>query len=189
MTDTTETLPSLENLPAAQASLLARLLHIRHHREFVRFTRFLVVGTIGAVIDFGTYSILNWLGVFDSVRIVLPFGQALTGLGIAGTFGFTLAVISNFLWNRYWTYPDSRSKPLGLQLLTFFSINVVGLLIRTPILENAHRPLTRLTEILLPLSSETATWLGETGAWALAVIVVLFWNFFVNRYLTYNDVK
>ena len=42
--------------------------------------------------------------------------------------------------------------------------------------------------IIPSLKVDTATWLGESIAWALAVVIVMFWNFFVNRYWTYNDV-
>ena len=31
--------------------------------------------------------------------------------------------------------------------------------------------------------------LGENAALAVSVVVVMFWNFFANRYWTYNDVE
>jgi putative flippase GtrA len=31
--------------------------------------------------------------------------------------------------------------------------------------------------------------MGENLTLAIAVLIVLFWNFFVNRYWTYNDVE
>ncbi len=148
-----------------------------------------MVGTIGAVIDYGTFTALNAVGWFDSVVLNLPFNLRITGVGISGTIAFILAVISNFIWNRYWTYPDSRSKPIMRQLVTFFLVNVVGILIRIPILELLSRPLANLSTRIVPsLAGSTETWLGESGAWAIAVVIVLFWNFFVNRYWTYNDV-
>ena len=57
-----------------------------------------------------------------------------TRLVIAGTISFIAAIISNFIWNRYWTYPDSRSKPIARQLVQFAVISVMGLGIRIPIL-------------------------------------------------------
>jgi putative flippase GtrA len=68
-------------------------------KEQGRFLRFAVVGVIGAVIDFGAFNILT-------------IAFHLTAL-VAQTISFTLAVLSNFIWNRYWTYPDSRNKPVG----------------------------------------------------------------------------
>ena len=175
--------------PEENEGLFARLLALPHNKEMERFLKFAVVGAIGAVIDFGIFTALNRLGVLDNTRLQLPFGLAMTGVGIAGTIAFTAAVISNFIWNRFWTYPDSRSKSILYQFVTFFGINVVGILIRVPILEIGSRPLADLAANIIPsLGAETAEWAGETGAWGIAVVIVMFWNFFVNRYWTYNDV-
>ena len=185
MTETTEIQPVVST-----DGLLGRMRTLRQNKEVERFLKFAVVGVVGAIIDYTTYTILNRLGWFDSVKLRLPFGLILTGLGISGTVALTLAVISNFIWNRYWTYPDSRSKPIILQLLLFFGINVVGVFIRIPIIELLSKPFANIALSILPhLQQSTVTWLGETGSWGLAVVIVMFWNFFVNRYLTYNDVK
>lgn len=155
--------------------------------EFQRFSKFFFVGTLGAVIDGGTLNALLALKWFSGVEMSLPFSLTLTEVGIAGTTGFVLAVTSNFLWNRFWIYPDSRSKPAAYQLLTFFIINTVGLVIRIPILELLSAPFGNIEHLIVPQLDPS--WLGKNTAWALAVIVVMFWNFFVNRYWTYNDVK
>jgi len=179
-----------EALSSTGEGLGARLLRfVRSNPEFQRFWKFAVVGAIGAVIDSGTFNGLLALGWLRGTRLVLPARLIVTEVGIAGAIAFTLAVISNFIWNRYWTYPDSRSKPVIVQLATFFIVNVAGLLIRIPILEIASEPLGRLMGMLAPsLGEATAIWLGKNSAWAIAVVIVMLWNFFVNRYWTYNDV-
>jgi putative flippase GtrA len=179
-----------EAIPASTGGIIARAVDFaRTSKEFERFWKFAVVGMIGAVIDFGTYTLLNALGWLDPVTVRLPLGLRLSGLGISGAIAFTLAVMSNFIWNRYWTYPDSRSKPLVGQIITFFLVNVVGILIRIPIIELGSAPLARLAaSVVRLLSPEMAEWLGESASWAIAVVIVMFWNFFVNRYWTYNDV-
>ena len=160
------------------------------HKEFKRFSKFFVVGGVGATIDFGTYNGLNALGWLNSVKLSLPLGIPLTGLGIAGAIAFILAVTSNFIWNRVWVYPDSRSKSVLSQAATFFVVNSMGILIRIPILELLSVPFGALERVVDPqLAASAIVWLGKNSAWALAVIVVMFWNFFVNRYWTYNDVK
>ncbi len=146
-------------------------------RERTRFLRFAVVGIIGAVIDFGVANLM--VGVFHSPLVV------------AGTISFICAVISNFTWNRYWTYPDSRSKPLGSQLVQFFVVNAAGLLIRIPILKFGE-PLMENIFVTLGLDFSPylgATTLADNFTLAIAVIVVMFWNFFANRYWTYSDVE
>jgi putative flippase GtrA len=136
----------------------------------------LVVGLIGAVVDFGIENLLH--RVFG-----IPYVWA-------GTISFICAIISNFIWNRYWTYPDSRSKPLFGQLIQFSLVSVTGLFIRIPILRFLEPEITRIfhgvPERYLFLAPDA---LGENVTLAIAVGIVLFWNFFINRYWTYSDVK
>ena len=145
-------------------------------KERTRFLRFAVVGVIGAVIDFGTMNILvNFLHF---------------ALVAAGTISFIAAILSNFMWNRYWTYPDSRTKPLFRQLLQFAFVNTLGLAIRVPILAYLEPVLLNFFQNLpfeIPLVPPG--FLADNITLAIAVLVVMFWNFFVNRYWTYNDVQ
>jgi putative flippase GtrA len=171
-----------------------------NRREIVRFVKFAVVGAVGAVVDFGAYNLL--LTPFERLMGEgRALHAALTGVGLtsdqvatltpsfAGTVSFVLAIISNFVWNRYWTYPDSRSKPLVRQFIQFFVVNVSGIVIRAPLIALTHRPFARLVARLVPtLAAGAARW-GENLALALAVGIVMFWNFFVNRYWTYSDVE
>jgi putative flippase GtrA len=132
-------------------------------KELERFLKFMVVGTIGFVVDFGTLNLLVLL-------VGLP-------VLIANTISFSLAVISNYTWNRFWTYPDSRSKRIRSQLIQFVVVNVAGLGINTLVLAT-------LTPVFTGMIGE----LGYNIAKAIATVIVLFWNFFINRYWTYGDV-
>ena len=149
-------------------------------KEITRFLKFSVVGTIGAVVDFGTLYILHVLLKLSLVA--------------ANSCSFTTAVVSNFLWNRYWTYPDSRSKPIRTQMTQFFVVNIVGWGINTLILMLLRDPFVTMMEeigssIVLLAAPETAYRLGYNLAKVVATGVVLFWNFFINRIWTYSDVK
>ena len=146
---------------------------LRNPVERTRFFKFLAVGLFGAVIDFGVMNILSH-----------RFGLTLV---IAGTISFICAVISNFLWNRYWTYPDSRSRPLGRQLAMFFAVSVAGILIRVPILHFLEPVFLRFFQ-RFGVGVLTPDFLAKNFTLAVAVVVVLFWNFFINRFWTYNDV-
>ncbi len=95
---------------------------IKNKQERTRFLKFCAVGLIGAVVDFGFFNLFT-----------IVFNMSVE---ISQAISFILAVINNFLWNRYWTYPDSRSKPLSRQLLQFFVVNLVGLGIRAIIVPN-----------------------------------------------------
>ncbi len=143
-------------------------------QERTRFIKFLTVGVIGAAVDFGIMNLFSKL-----------FNMPLTA---AGTISFICAILSNFLWNRYWTYPDSRSRPIARQLTMFFIVNVAGLVIRLPILHLLEPPMKGLFERLALNIPFTPEFLGKNFTLAVAVGVVMLWNFFVNRYWTYNDV-
>ncbi|MGF1507066.1 MAG: GtrA family protein [Chloroflexi bacterium] len=170
------------------------------YKELKRFIKFAVVGGIGFVVDFSV-SNLFWAifrGLEVQPRIPLPLGLEPIGyVGIGGIFGFMAAITSNFIWNRYWTYPDSRSKAIVTQYLMFLLINLFGLIIRVPILENLSTPLSTLIGGLLPglgvdylafVGPGVVLVLGKNAALIVSVTIAMFWNFFVNRYLTYGDV-
>lgn len=144
-------------------------------KERTRFLRFAAVGASGAVVDFG---VLNLLTLIFYVNFVA-----------ASVVSFIMAVINNFIWNRLWTYPDSRSKAVSHQLIQFSLINVVGLIIRTPLLAFLEKILIKFFTFTVPVSFVTPTFAGHNIALAIAILVVMLWNYIANRYWTYNDVK
>lgn len=166
-------------------------------KEVERFLKFAVVGAIGAVIDFGSFNLLRQpflnladRGIFDSIAgIFAGMEPASLALGIVTGISFVLAVISNFIWNRYWTYPESRSKSKRLQMSQFVAVNAAGFLIRPPAFSYLHFWVGDIVDLLFPsLGLETAYWVGDNITLAFIVGVVMLWNFFVNRYWTYGDV-
>jgi putative flippase GtrA len=148
---------------------------LTNDKERVRFFKFAAVGTFGALIDFG---IANLLTHFARLPLVY-----------AGTISFICAVMSNFTWNRYWTYPESRSRHLLHQLGMFFLVNLAGIAIRVPILHFGETPMLNLVRAMTSVASETARFLARNLTLALAVGIVMMWNFFINRYWTYNDIE
>jgi putative flippase GtrA len=142
--------------------------------ERARFLKFMVVGAMGAVVDFGIMNLLS--KVFQ-----LP-------LVWAGGISFICAIISNFIWNRYWTYPDSRSRRISNQLFMFSVVNVAGLVIRLPILRFLELPLRKVLQDLAADFFLSPELLAKNITLAIAVGLVMLWNFFVNRYWTYNDI-
>ncbi len=168
-------------------------------KEAERFLKFVVVGAIGFVVDFGVFNLLiapasdwvvegHWLYEL-LVGVGLPTAWVMTmGPTVAATISFVAAVTSNFLWNRYWTYPDSRSRRKRLQFTMFALVSVAGILIRIPIITLTN-PFFRSLIAGLPALRPYADRLGANLALAVSVVVVMFWNFFANRYWTYNNVS
>lgn len=165
-------------------------------REAERFFKFAVVGAIGFIVDFGVLNLLLQPFVY-----LLREGTALNAFvstfssdpvsladEFSSTISFICAIISNFVFNRYYTYPDSRNKNLMGQFVQFAVVSVAGIFIRIPILlftTDFFQNLASKVTVLAPYAFRV----GANLALILAVVVVMFWNFFVNRYWTYNDVS
>lgn len=147
---------------------------LTENKERVRFLKFATVGAFGAAIDFGVMNLMTHL---FSMKLVA-----------AGTISFICAVFSNFILNRYWTYPDSRSRHILHQLGMFFLVNAAGIGIRIPILHFVEPVMERAFESLAHLSHASAQLLAKNATLALAIGIVMLWNFFINRYWTYNDI-
>lgn len=160
-------------------------------KDVGRFLRFAIVGTTGAIIDMGTLILLQ--------ATLLPPTSDIN-VTLATSIAFTCAVVSNFTWNRFWVYPDSRSRSIRRQLAQFAIISVTGGVARTTWVTLAYRPIGyALMPIALPIIhlfspeySPTGTAeekLGTLIAQMLGMVVVMLWNFFANRFWTYNDVE
>jgi putative flippase GtrA len=153
-----------------------------NRREFVRFLKFSAVGMLGAVIDFGVLNLLVQLAGFPKV--------------LANACSFTAAVISNFVWNRLWVYPETRGEPLRRQFVQFLVVNLAGLAINTAIFYASDRWFLGQAGLLAGPVSGLARAIGMehfdlayNGAKVIATGVVLFWNFFVNRIWTFRHVQ
>ena len=142
--------------------------------EHIRFVKFAVVGAVGSLIDISVMNLMTQVFHFPLV--------------LGGSISFVCAVTNNFFGNRYWTYPDSRSRHVAHQLGMFFVVNAIGIAIRIPILKYVEPPLAGLFESMAHLSYDAADALAKNGTLIFAIGVVMLWNYFVNRYWTYNDV-
>ena len=147
---------------------------------------------LGFVIDFGALFVLQStiLPPVDAVDQRLPLNVAL-----ATSISFVLAVTSNFTWNRFWTYPDSRSYSIRRQLAQFSIVSVIGWLARTAWITASYVAIGALsTAVISAMMSEYRPALleehklGTMIAQFIGVIVVMIWNFLANRYWTFNDV-
>ena len=159
-------------------------------KEVERFLKFATVGILGAIIDFGVLNVLQ-------ATILQPEEPNLTAkVALATGTAFVSAVSSNFVWNRYWTYPDSRTRSISQQWSQFFVVSLVGLSFRLVWVRLLFGPFGDIgADVLQSLgaaesfSEPAVSRLGTNIAQFFAVWIVMVWNFFVNRYWTYNDVE
>jgi putative flippase GtrA len=134
--------------------------------EVMRFVKFMVVGFSGLIVDYTTLNILAH--IFDVAS------------WLAVAVAFCVAATNNFIWNRLWVYPESRKDSLWKTFPTFFIVNAVGLGINELILFLFEMPITQM------LGSEF--W-GLNATKAIAAVIVMVWNFVVNRFVTFREVK
>jgi putative flippase GtrA len=139
-------------------------------KEVKRFFKFAIVGGAGSITDF---TLLNLL-----VQI------AGASLFVANTFSFAAAVMQNFALNRRWTFPESRERHASGQLLQFIVVSLVGLGLNQLVFLSIHHLLE--AEWYRMLGPSVGFTVSYNFAKLLAIGVVLFWNFSVNRLWTYR---
>lgn len=170
---------------------VAQRFGAKRAKEMERFLRFAIVGASGAVIDLGLVFILQ--------QTILPPTRGLTAALASGIAAAT-AVLSNFIWTRYWVYPESRSRSMRRQLAMFTTVSVIGLAFRFVwVLFTAFPVGNFVTPIVAPLiqaisgsfemNQFTSARIGTIVTQLVAMVVVMLWNFFANRHWTYNDVE
>ena len=144
----------------------------KNERE--RFLKFSLVGISGTIIDFAIFNLLIYIQ-FSSI--------------IASTVSFIVAVFNNFYWNRNWTYLETKNHPIVPQLISFSSVSIAGLLIRTMLYKLLEQPSINFTEGKLSENIYfSAEVIGKNISLAFVIIIVLFWNYLANRYWTYKNI-
>ncbi len=133
--------------------------------ELSRFVKFAIVGAFGAVVDFGVLNLM-----------ILMFGWPKF---FANLLSVSCAILSNFIWNRLWTFPESRERSFHSQFGQFAAVNLVGLVINQAIFLGLDALL--FSHLFNPP-------VDYNLAKASAIIVVLFWNFGANRRWTYRGI-
>ena len=145
-----------------------------NRREVKRFVKFAMVGTAGMLIHMTIFNVLM-LGLRLDPRL-------------ANTVGFTSAVIQNFVLNRRWTFPESRSRAAGAQLGQFAVVSLIGLAINSAVFWAVSHLLDPFWASLIS-NADLAHAINNNFALAAAIGVVLFWNFTVNRLWTFRSME
>ena len=88
----------------------------------------------------------------------------------ASVSGVSVALLNNFILNKYWTFEDKNSE-IWSQLLRYLFVSAIGLAANAILLWSFYEMLFfnfYLSKIL-------------------AIITVVFWNFFVNKAITFSN--
>lgn len=87
---------------------------------------------------------------------------------IANSLGFALSATSNYVLNRIWTF-SSTDTHVAKEYLTFIGVSIIGLILNT---------------IFLYIFNEKIK-LNFYISKALAIGLVMIWNFLANNYITF----
>ena len=140
--------------------------------EARRFAKFAVVGLSGLVIDVTVLNLLKFSGVSTPVAVAV---------------GFLVAVLNNFYWNRRWVYPETRAVKKRHQLPLFMMVNSFGLLINEAIFYFFEVPFASVFRDLLVGNEAVAATLGLNFTKGVGAVIVMVWNFAVNRLVTFRN--
>lgn len=161
-------------LSMLQATVEARLrrLPLRYQRVARQFVKFGITGTIGAAVDFSTYNLLTRGIGITAVYSVL--GQKII---VANNISVLLAIVSNFMLNKYWTFRDP-SRQVVRQWAGYFSLNTATWML--------NQLLVSFFVFQVPLIDLLFGSQKDNAAKALAIGFILFLNFFGSKFLVFR---
>ncbi|MGV1049316.1 MAG: GtrA family protein [Solirubrobacterales bacterium] len=126
----------------------------RQSATWLQLLKFGLVGASGYLINLGVFALLA--GYLDVHHLIAAVGA------------FCVAVTSNFLWNRHWTFGPGAG-PAHFQAARFFAVSLAALGLNLAVLE-----------VLVASGS-----VGELTAQAIAVAVAMPFNFLGNKLWTF----
>jgi len=136
-------------------SYLESLLPFR----LLSLVKFGFTGMSGLVIDFS----VTWL-LKDELHL---------NKFLANAAGFTMAVISNYIINRLWTFSERERTKVSRQFASFLVVSLVGLLLNSGFVYLFNEQLG----------------LDFYLSKAIAILLVFFWNFSANYFFVFKSVK
>jgi len=133
-------------MPATHRNRAHAALRTRHN--WVQLAKFCVVGAIGYAVNLAVYGVL----IHEGVHYLL-----------AATCSFLVAVTSNYVWNRLWTFRDRRAG-VAAQGMRFLAVAVASLAANLVVLH-----------VLVTLGA------GKLVGQAIAIVLVTPLNFVGNK--------
>lgn len=154
------------------ADKIVAAVPLRYQNIVRQFLKFGVTGVIGAVVDFSTYFVLTRLVGWDT--ILHPFGYEIIAANLVSV---TLAISSNFILNKYWTFRDT-DKDVVKQWSGYFSMNAVTFVL--------NQILTGFFAFHVPIIALIFGTRKDYVAKALAIGLILFVNFLGSKLLIFR---
>lgn len=151
---------------------LVSIVPERYQNTAKQFIKFAITGTIGAVVDFGTFGLLTRVLHWDTTYTV--WGTEIIAANNVSVF---LAICSNFIINRTWTFHttggDAAKQGAGYFLLNIFTWGL-------------NQVFVSLFAFHTPIFAQLFGDNRDLAAKAAAIIITLFINFFGSKLLIFR---
>lgn len=153
--------------------LFIEKLPLRYQGLAKQFIKFGVTGVIGAIIDFGTYAMLT--RGFGWVTLYSIAGYEISAANNVSVF---VAIMSNFLFNKYWTF-RYRQGSAARQWLGYFALNVVTWAL--------NQLLMSYFAFRVPIFTQLFGDNRDFAAKVAAIGIILFVNFLGSKFLVFKS--
>jgi putative flippase GtrA len=110
-----------EEIAHTQTGAPANSFKVRWLPQLLQLAKFGAVGGVGVVVNFAVFNGL-WLTIFNPS--VMPHGPLLATL-----VATLVAIIVNWLGNRYWAFAADRQRNTVREGIEFFLASIVGMLV------------------------------------------------------------
>lgn len=157
------------------ADALVDLAPRRYRLAAKQFVKFGITGTIGAIVDFSTYNFITRALGFTAFYTVFNVDVI-----VANNISVFLAIVSNFIFNKYWTFRD-KSGQVARQWAGFFAFNTFTWLLNQ-LLVGFFISHVVFFDVFFGTQEDNA-------AKVVAIGVILFLNFLGSKFLIFNRQK
>ena len=140
-----------------------------------QFVKFAITGAIGAVVDFSTFGFLTRIAGWHTTYTILG-----TEIIAANNVSVFLAICSNFIINRYWTFKDTGGNA-AKQGAGYFTLNLFTWAL--------NQILVSLLVFHVALLNQLFGSERDLVAKALAIGIILFVNFFGSKLFIFKHAK
>ena len=137
---------------------------VKKYPSLLEFFKFCLVGISGTIVDFGVYAILT--------RFAGLYYLYATAISVF------LAILNNFLLNKYWTFKKGKSGKARIEYIKFLIVSVINYFLNIGI----TYLIVEFTQSEL-IFGQNEDFFGKV----VAVIIVLFSNYFGNKFWTFKD--
>lgn len=139
-------------------------IKVKLHSEAGHFIRFAAVGLLSTLLDFVILTALkNWFS-----WPTLP----------SNIISYSCGILNSYVLTRFWVYPEAKKHGTARQMMQFIIVSLIGLALNNILVLALEIPAGKLLHNLS---------YGFIPAKVVATGVVFLWNFFANRFWTFND--